>query len=173
MENPQTPSPFPQSQPINQPPKSKPLSMDGPKVFYYIAAISLINSILFIFNFGFYGSLGITTIVTSIALAIANEAGGGTGMNLLINGIAFAINAVFAGIFAGLGFLSGKRHAWAYVLGMIAYTLDTLLMIWIGDWIEVLIHLYALFLLWRGWSVLRKINAELSRQEISSPSVIE
>lgn len=173
MENPQTPSPFPQSQPINQPPRSRQSSTDGPKVFYYIAAISLINSILFIFNYGFYGSLAITTIVTGIAIAIAAEVSGGTGMNILINGIAFVINAVFAGVFAGLGFLSGKGHAWAYVLGMIAYTVDALLMLWLGDWIEVLIHLYALFLLWRGWSSLRKINAAQAKQESTSPSVIE
>jgi hypothetical protein len=175
MQEPQQPSPFPQSQPIAPQPK-KPYSAEGPSVFYYIAAISLVNSILFIFDFGFYGSLAITSIITYIALAIGE--GAGTLMIFIINGVAFLINAIIAAIVAGFGYLSSKGHGWAYVVGMIAYTVDTLIMIWLSDWIEVLIHAYVLFLIWKGWSSLRwsslrKIKAEINRAETISPSVID
>lgn len=172
MENPQQPSPFPQSQPINpQPLNKKSSSSDGPGTFYYIAGISLLNSILIVFKISFYGSLGITTLISGIGLYLAGYNGG--TMSFIINGIAFAINAVIAGIVAGFGYLSGKGHAWAYVVGMITYTVDALIMLWIGDWIEVLIHIYVLYLLWKGWSNLRKINATIVKAESTSPSVID
>mgnify|MGYP003482528543 CR=1 FL=1 len=133
----------------------------------------MINSILFIFNYGFYGSLAITTIVTYIAVSIADSVNGGTTANFIINGVGFFINMLIAGVVAGFGYLSSKGHGWAYVIGMIAYTIDALIMIWLGDWIEVLVHLYALFLLWKGWSSLRKIKAEINRTETISPSVID
>lgn len=174
MENPQQPSPFPQSQPINPPPpKRSRFTSDGPGVFYYIAGISLLNSVLIILNIGFYGSLAITGLISGIGLYIAESVNGGTMTSFIINAIAFAINAVIAGIVAGFGYLSGKGHAWAYVVGMIAYTVDALIMMWIGDWIEVLIHLYVLYLLWKGWSGLRKINATIAKAESTSPSVMD
>ncbi len=174
MENPQQPSPFPQSQPINpQPPKKNSFSSDGPGVFYYIAGISLLNSVLIIFKVGFYGSLAITTLISGIGLVIAESVNGGTMASFIINAIAFLINAVIAGIVAGFGYISGKGHAWAYVVGMIAYTVDALIMLWLGDWIEVLVHLYVLYLLWKGWSALRKINVTIAKAESTSPSVID
>jgi hypothetical protein len=174
MENPQQPSPFPQSQPVTpQTPTKSRATSDGPGVFYYVAGISLINSLLIMLNFGFYGSLAITTLISGIGFYIAESVNGGTATSFIINAIAFAVNAVIAGIVAGFGYLSGKGHAWAYVVGMIAYTLDALIMIWLGDWIEVLIHLYVLYLLWKGWSGLRKINATIARAESTSPSVMD
>jgi hypothetical protein len=172
MDSPQQSSPFPQSQPlVPQTPKRN--SSDGPGVFYYIAGISLLNSVLNIFKFGFYGSLAITTLVSSIGLAIAESVNGGMTTTLIINAIAFAVNAVIAGAVAGFGYLSGRGYGWAYVVGMIAYTADALIMLWLGDWIEVLVHLYVLYLLWKGWSGLRKINAALTKAEFTSPSVID
>ena len=170
----QQPSQFPQSQPIiPQPQKSNPASSNGPGVFYYIAAISLINSLLFIFNYGFYGSLAITTLITYLGLGLAEAINGGTTVTFIVNGVAFFINAIIAGIVAGFGYLSSKGHSWVYIVGMVAYTLDALIMLWLNEWIVVLIHLYALYLLWRGWSSLRKIKADITKTETISPSVID
>ena len=172
MENPQQPSPFLQSQPIVPQPQKR-SSSEGSGVFYYIAGVSLLNSVLIIFKVGFYGSLAITTLVSSIGLAIAESINGGMATTFIINAIAFAVNAVIAGIVAGFGYLSGKGYGWAYVIGMIAYTVDALIMLWLGDWVEVLVHLYVLYLLWKGWAGLRKINAAAAKAESTSPSVID
>ncbi|MBK8823507.1 MAG: hypothetical protein IPN58_13115 [Anaerolineales bacterium] len=171
MEKPQQTSPFPQSQPINStPPKA---NSEGPGVFYYIAGISLLNSVLVIFNIGFYGSLAITMLVSGIGLVVAESVNGGTMVSFMIHAAAFLVNAVIAGMVAGVGFLSGKGYAWAYVFGMVAYTVDALIMLWLGDWLEVLVHLYVLYLLWKGWTNLRKVNAVIAKAEETSPSVID
>jgi|GEM_PF-1765868 len=170
MQSDQQPVQIPQSPPITpQSPKKGLFDNEASGYFYYIAGISLINSLLFIFGFGFYGSLGITTVITGIAKYIAETVAGGTGVAFIINLIGFFINAVIAGIVALFGYLSSRGHGWVYVVGMIAYTVDALIMLWLGDWIEVLIHLYFLYLLWKGWSLLRKARKDM---ESLNPPVI-
>lgn len=168
QDNQQSPQ-FQQSLPITPPPKKNIFETDGPGFFYYIAGISLLNSILFIFKVGFYGSLGITTVITYIAMAIVESAGGGMGTAFIINAIGFFINAFIAGMVALVGYLSSRGHGWAYVIGMIAYTIDALVMLWIGDWLEVIVHMIFLFMLWKGWRTLRKIKKTM---EEVSPSVV-
>jgi len=63
-----------------------------------------------------------------------------------------------------IGWLSNKVYGPVYVIGMIIYLLDALLyigLLFIGepDWLGLGFHVFALFLMFSGYSALRKLNA--------------
>jgi GYF domain 2 len=103
----------------------------GASWFYWVAALSVINSILLMTNvgFGFAVGLGLTTI-TDVAFASMPVA-------------ALAISVVCSGVIAVFGWFSIKRHAWAFIVGLLVLLLDTGLCVLIKSWISVAFHAWA------------------------------
>ena len=112
------------------------------KWFYWIAALSMINSAVMISggNFHFVVGLGITSIVD----AVAKPAGSlGSALDLVIN-------AFIAGVFALFGFFAVKAQKWAFVTGMALYALDGVLCLIASDYLSAGFHAYALYSIYRG-----------------------
>ena len=123
----------------------------GASWFYWIAALSLINSISALSgsDWRFIFGLGITQIFD----ALGNEiAGGGKA-------IIFVLDLFAAGILVFFGFFAYKRHTWAFLVGMILLALDSLIFLLAQDWIGVAFHAFVLFRLFRGFQACRKLNA--------------
>jgi hypothetical protein len=116
--------------------------ISGANWFYWIAALSLVNTVIFLFggNWTFVIGLGITQITDGIALEVQ------TGGRI----IAFIVNVIIAGIFAGFGFLSRKRYTWAFITGMVLYAADGLLFILVQDVLSIIFHAIALFFMFGG-----------------------
>ena len=95
----------------------------GANWFYWIAALSLVNSILFLTeaNWTFLVGLGITQITDALATAYQVEMGD------WVKYAAFVLDVIIAGIFAGFGVLASRRHAWAFIVGGVLYALDGLI----------------------------------------------
>ena len=132
----------------------------GANWFYWIAGLSVVNSVIQILGSdrSFIVGLGITQVFDAIAAAGAQEAGDATAGGVL-KGVAFFLDLLVAGFFVLLGWRSGKRAAWAFVLGMVLYALDGLIFLLVQDWLSLGFHAFALFGIGVGYSSLRKLQA--------------
>jgi hypothetical protein len=123
--------------------QSDPLVMSGASWFWWIAGLSVVNSIMLHSGSdrGFVIGLGFTFM----ADAIFRE----------MKFIAFAIDAIALGVICGLGFMSRKGHLWAFITGIVLYSLDALIYVAFQDWMAAAFHGLALFYMIRGAKALR------------------
>ena len=123
----------------------------GARWFYWIAALSMINSLAVIAggNFHFVVGLGITSVVDAFARQV------GTAGSVL----AIIINGFVAGVFALFGYFAVKAQKWAFLLGMGIYLLDGVLLFGARDFLGIAFHAYALFAIYRGYEAAQQIQA--------------
>src|ERR1051325_5187828 len=119
--------------------------------FHWIAALSLINSVIAAAGAGwtFIVGLGVTQFLDAFAHGI--ESGAATV-------VALGLDVLVAGVFVFFGIFAGKRHTWAFLIGMILYGLDGLLFLLVSDWLSVGFHGFALYCIFKGFQSLRELN---------------
>lgn len=127
---------------------------NGADWFYWIAGLSLINSLILAFggNFTFIAGLAITQIVNALAIAAVDQ-----GMSSSVIAVAVVFEIICAGVFALFGYYANRGFAAAFIAGIVIYLLDALLAIVIGSWIGGAFHLFALFFIFRGFLASRKL----------------
>lgn len=137
----------------------------GARWFYWIGALSLVNSIAQLSggNWSFCIGLGTTQVIDAIA----------TGFQLGTTGkmIAFALDAVVSGLMLGFGFLAGKGMGWAYIVGMVLYAFDGLISFGCQDWLGLAFHGFAIFCIYGGWQANRQLKQLQARQASNTPPV--
>jgi hypothetical protein len=128
----------------------------GASWFYWIAALSVVNSLIFLFggNWSFFAGLGITQIIDAIVFQLTQSE-----TVSVIKIIGFAFDLVIAGIFVLCGLWANKLYASAFIAGMILYLFDGLLLLLIGAYFPAGFHAFALFMIFRGLSAARQIKA--------------
>lgn len=136
----------------------------GGNNFYWIAGLSVVNSIISAFGGGmsFVIGLGITQIVDGIALLLAQESPGGA---MLIKAMGLILSIGLSSVFVVFGYFSGKEKRWAFIVGMVFYGLDALILLAFKDWVAVLFHLFFLWSLWGGLQALNQL------QKVSMPRI--
>lgn len=129
--------------------------LNGASWFFWIAALSIINTLIFIFqgNVNFIAGLGITQLIDGFAYAIAE--GSGSNVPLIIS---FILDGIFILLFFILGRFSKRRKNWAFVVGMVLYALDTLVFIWASDMLSIGFHIFALIMIFSGFNANRKLR---------------
>lgn len=131
----------------------------GTDWFFWIAGLSLINTITSLLNlkFSFIAGLAITQFIDAVAIQLTKNA---TDSGKIISFIvAFCIDLGIAGLFILAGFLARKQYRWIVVAGMALYALDALVLLIFQDWIPFLFHGWALWNIWLGLQNLNKRNA--------------
>jgi hypothetical protein len=130
----------------------------GANWFYWIAALSLVTSFISLAGgtWAFLVSLG----VTQLADAVANVGAERLGVGVKI--VALVFDLVAAGLFALFGYFAGKRHTWAFIVGMLLYLLDALVCLLIGFWLGLAFHAFALYSIFNGYKAATRL-AELER----------
>lgn len=128
----------------------------GASWFLIVAVLSIINSVLSMtgapvrFIFG----LGIAQFVD----ALANQAGQtGYALDLVINGFVAGILILFWNF-------ARKGEQWAFIVGMLLYAADALVLLYFKDFLGVAFHAYALFRIYSGMAgiaALQKLEAAL------------
>lgn len=123
----------------------------GASWFYWIAALSLINSLIALSgsNYNFILGLGVTQIID----------GFGMGFEGAGKAIALVLDLIVVGIFVFFGVFANKRKTRAFVVGMVLYGLDSLFALLVQDWLPLGFHGFALFCLFRGFRACRELNA--------------
>jgi hypothetical protein len=127
----------------------------GATWFYWIAALSVINSIVILTgrDWAFIVGLGVTQIIDAIGLAAAESIGASGKV------VAFLLDLVPVGVFALFGYFAGRRHGWAFLTGSILYACDGLIFLLVGDWLSLGFHAFALLGIYSGWKACREISA--------------
>ena len=138
--------------------KLKSRHMGGATWFYWIAALSLINSVVILMGaeWSFIIGLGITQFVDGVAGSIAQEAGAEAAP--IIKATAFAVDFIVAAFFVVFGIFAVKRQAWAYIMGMALYAADALLFLAAGDMLSIAFHGFALFCILSGFLASRQMD---------------
>lgn len=123
---------------------------NGLSWFFWIAGLSIINTIVYITggDWNFIIGLGITQIIDEFVVEMQ-----GTGMY-----IALLIDILVAGGFALLGFLGRKRRYWVFIVGIIIYTLDALIFLYVQDWVGLAFHVLAIYGFVRGMMAVRRLK---------------
>ena len=118
--------------------------------FYWIAGLSLVNSVLAFAgqDWRFIIGLGMTQIVD----ALAARAGRGWTAALLFD-------ALLMGGFVLLGTLAVRGHAWAFLVGVSLYGLDGLISLLVQDWLGLGFHVFVLIMILKGFQAARHLAA--------------
>jgi hypothetical protein len=128
----------------------------GARWFYWIAALSLITSIISLMGggWGFIASLGVTQIIDAVALQLlAPKMGEGVKI------VAFFFDLLAAALFVLIGYFAGKFHSWVFVAGMALYLLDALIFILAGKWLGLAFHAYVLYSIFGGYKACTRLTA--------------
>lgn len=125
----------------------------GADWFFWIAGLSLINSIIILSgsDWGFIIGLGTTQIIDGIAIY------DGT----IDKSFAFILDVIVASVFIVFGIFARKRNNWSFITGMILYGLDGLLFFIVNDYLGIGFHIFALYCIYGGL----KANGQLSKME--------
>lgn len=139
--------------------------LGGANWFFWIAALSLINSIISLSSggWGFSLGLGLTQIFDSLGQsAVAHGMGGWVQTSM------FLMNLAIIGLFVAFGVFARKANMSAFITGFIIYVLDTVIYIFIGkigDFylfsgaiLGIIIHAVALYFIFSGLLAARKLN---------------
>ena len=146
-----TPQPLPAAAAQSADPAVERQMKSGASWFYWIAGLSLVNSIAAFSgsDWRFFLGLGITQIFDAIGTEISS---GGKLVALLLDLMA-------AGIFILFGVFAHKRHSWAFIVGMVLFGLDGLIFLLATEWLGFGFHVFALYCLFRGFSACRQLRA--------------
>ncbi len=120
----------------------------GANWFYWIAGLSVVNTIAALSggNFHFVLGLGITEVTDALRAPQARMFG-------------FFIDVLVLGFFVMCGYFGAKAQKWAFVMGMTFYLLDSGITLLAQDWLSFAFHIYALICVWRGFSHIAKTRA--------------
>jgi hypothetical protein len=125
----------------------------GAKWFYWIAGLSMINSLVVIRggSLHFVIGLGITAVVDGLAKRVGSA---GSVLDL-------TINAFLAGLFIMFGTFAVKAKKWGFLVGMTLYALDGLLLIRVKDFLSVGFHAFALYAIYSGYRSAKLVQVSI------------
>ena len=129
--------------------------ISGANWFYWIAGLSVVNSIIALMesDVRFVIGLGITQIIGVLGEVLAEQIG------TTARYVAFALEILAAAVFALFGYFARKRHLCAFVTGIVLYVLDALIfLLAIQDWWSFGFHVFASIGLCTGLSATLKLR---------------
>jgi hypothetical protein len=128
----------------------------GASWFYWIAGLSGINAVMALTGtpIRFVFGLGITDLFGAVG-----SGAGGAGQ-----AVGFVLALASAGLFVLLGMFAMKGHLWAFIVGIVLFGLDALVLVLFQRWLGVAFHAYVLFRLFSGMMAMRELKARATLQ---------
>jgi hypothetical protein len=123
--------------------------------FYWIAGLSLVNLLVGVSGgqWKFAIGLGISELLSGIADEV-KTGGGSTAVIVVLYAASLCVTAFFA----TCGWFARRPSAVAFIVGMVAFGLDTIVFVMFSDWMGVAFHGLALYYLWRGLSITLQVK---------------
>jgi hypothetical protein len=136
-------------------------ALSGANWFFWIAALSMINTVIILFDgkWSFLAGLGVTQFIDGMGIAL-RESMGNTAVILSL-----FLDVIAASIFVVFGLLARKRQSWAFLVGMAVYGLDGLIFLMVQDWLSLAFHAFALYCIYKGLSA----NNRLKQPQTETP----
>jgi len=119
-------------------------SRNGANWFFWIAGMSLVNSLVGLFGgqWGFVIGLGITQVIDAMLTL-----GDGSTASRLVGPV---LTAAVAAVFIAFGHFAREGRRWAFIAGIALYVLDSLLFVVVRDVLAIALHAFALYCLVKG-----------------------
>jgi hypothetical protein len=130
----------------------------GANWFYWIAALSVINTVIILAggNWSFIIGLGITQVADWIAVDAIQS---GSNLQSIVIGLAVLVDLIAIAVCIVFGVFANRKRTWAFVIGMVLYGLDGLLFLAVRDYLSIGFHIFALWCIYRGLRALRDLKA--------------
>lgn len=145
----------------------------GANWFFWIAALSLVNSVI-IHGGGqtfFAIGLGTTLVIDGIATAVANQA---PNVADIAKVIAIGLDVAVALFVAWFGLMARKRCTAIFAIGIALYLLDGLIFVLAMDLMGIGVHVFGIICMWHGFRAFRELNSlQVSLAAVSGPRPIE
>jgi hypothetical protein len=145
----------------------------GANWFFWIAALSLVNSVI-IHGGGqtfFAIGLGTTLVIDGIATAVANQAPNAADIAKVI---AIGLDVAVALFVAWFGLMARKRYTAIFAIGIALYLLDGLIFVLAMDLMGIGVHVFGIICMWQGFRAFRELNSlQVSLAAVSGPRPIE
>lgn len=128
---------------------------NGASWFYWIAGLSLVNSLIYLSgsDVAFLSGLGFTQLTDSfVDVAIQN------GAPSVLKWVAVAFNFALVAMFGFFGYYAGRRSSPVFVIGIVIYLLDGLLLLLLEVFFSAGFHAFALYFIIRGFLACRTLN---------------
>jgi hypothetical protein len=123
----------------------------GAAGFFWIAGLSLLNSVMALAGSGWGSSIGLGITRIFDALGAQFDTRGKVMM--------LGLNLIVSGAFILFGWFAHKGRLWAFVTGMVLFALDALLYLAFRDWLGLGVHIFLLYWLYRGLAACRQLPA--------------
>ncbi|MEP7148644.1 MAG: hypothetical protein ABI857_07145 [Acidobacteriota bacterium] len=137
----------------------------GASWFYWIAGLSAINSIAYMSgsSLSFLAGLGFTQLAAAL-VDVAIDNGAPDALKI----VAIVFNFFLVALFAFIGYYANKRFSVAFVIGIVIYLLDGLLLLLLGELFGAAFHAFALFFIIRGFLACRTFNSQTQPNSLIS-----
>lgn len=124
--------------------------------FYWIAGLSLVNSVLWLTGaqWSFIIGLGATQMIDGLILGLSQEMQVGNALKFA----AFGVDLLIAGVYVLIGFLGLKRIKAAILVGMVFYAIDGLIFLLVRDFLSIAFHGFALYCIFGGLKALNQLR---------------
>lgn len=138
----------------------------GANWYYWIAGLSVVNSVAFLAgaNFHFLAGLGVTEVVDAVVEAMIQQGGPG-----YIRVVAVVFDLIAVAGFGLAGYFASKLSRTAFLVGIIVYIIDALIVLLLTDFLMLAFHAFALFSLIRGYLACREIKSQLPPPPSAGP----
>lgn len=132
--------------------------LSGSRTFYWIAALSIVNSLLILSERDWTFSIGLalTQMIDYMSSMLRAEI---PNIAPVITIVTLSLDALIAFVMISFGWLAVRGQRWAFISGMILYALDGGIFLWAGDWASVTIHSVMLWLIYRGLKAFTRLQA--------------
>ena len=140
----------------------------GASWFFWIVGLSIVNTIIASFGSDSGFPMGLASTLMSDVMAGEAIKEGSSGIArfiaLFFDGIVFAFYAM-------CGVMAMRGATWAFVLGLVFFTLDTLVMLAVQEWLGVALHVWALVSIWMGMSASNQLKKlRLAQAQAAAPN---
>jgi len=122
----------------------------GARWFYWVAAVSLINTVVALSGQHWRFIIGLGT--TQVANALALRTGRGWAPALVLD-------HVLIGGFVLAGYLALQGQLWAFAVGIAVYALDGLVFLAARNWIGLGFHVFVLVMVFKGLQAAHQLDA--------------
>lgn len=141
------------------PPSDEVRARSGARWFYWIAGLTMVNSIVAFLGTDLMMVFGLAS--TLVGTYIGIEIGGAGAF------IGMGIAVCLALAFVGFGWMAERGATWAFITGMVIYLADAAVSVYLNDWFGLAAHAFALVLIGMGLQA----SLRLRRQSSSSGAV--
>lgn len=150
-----TPPPFAAVNPVSANRMMNPVlvrrAQQGARWFFWIAGLSIINSLVANSRHGIVFVVGLTA--TQFIDAIGAQMNSGSN-------VALVLNFIIAGIFVLFGVFAMRRQNWSFIAGMVLYALDAFLALAVKTWLGFGFHIFVLFWIFQGLQANIQLKAQ-------------